>query len=242
VYTAGRAIPGAAEAIGRLRRAGIPLVFATNTTRHPRRVLVERLGKMGIPVEPSELFTAPRAAAAWLRGRGARRLMLLLPEATWDEFDAFQRDERAPEHVVVGDLGASWTYGRLNAAFLALLGGAELVAIHKNRFWNPGDGPRLDAGPFVAALEYASGKEATLVGKPSPAFFRAAAAALGVPMDHVLVVGDAVLNDVRGGRSAGCRAVAVRTGSFREEDLQALEEPPEAVLGSIAELPAYLGL
>lgn len=242
VYTAGRAIPGAARAIERLRSAGIPVVFATNTTRSPRRVLVERLRGMGITVEGSELFTAPRAAAAWLRERGARRVMLLLPEVTWEEFGELERDDRSVEYVVVGDLGEAWTFERLNGAFHALLGGAELLAIHKNRFWNPGDGPRLDAGPFVAALEYAVGKAATLVGKPSAAFFRTAAAALGVPLERVLVVGDAVLNDVRGGRAAGCRAVAVRTGSFREEDLAALEEPPEAVLDSLADLPDYLGV
>ncbi len=242
VYTAGSAIPGAAEAIRRLRRAGIPVVFATNTTRHPRSVLVGRMRAMGIEVDEEELHTAPRAAAAWLRREGARRLMLLLPEAAWEEFAEFERDEVSPDHVVVGDLGEAWTFERMDTAFRALLGGAGLVAVHKNRFWNPGDGIRLDAGPFVAALEYASGKGAILVGKPSPAFFETAAGALGVPLERVLVVGDAVLNDVRGGQAAGCRAVAVRTGSFREEDLDGLDRPPEAVLDSIADLPGYLGV
>ena len=120
--------------------------------------------------------------------------------------------------------------------------GAALVAIHKNRFWDPGDGLRLDAGPFVAALEYAAGNEAVLVGKPSAAFFRTAARALELPLERILVVGDSVLNDVRGGQAAGCRTVAVRTGSFREEDLAALGRPPEAVLESIAALPDHLGV
>ncbi len=234
-------IEGAPEAIARLRSARIPVVFATNTTRHPRRVLVERLRAMGIGVAEDELYTAPRAAAAWLRRRGARRLMLLLPEAAWEEFAAFEAGETSPDHVVVGDLGEAWTFERLNTAFRALLGGAKLVAIHKNRFWNPGGGLQLDAGPFVAALEYAAGTGAVLVGKPSPAFFETAAGALGVPLGQVLVVGDAVLNDVRGAQAAGCRAVAVRTGSFREEDLPELVNPPEAVLSSIADLPEYLG-
>lgn len=241
LYEGGVAIEGAAEALTRLRRAGIPVVFATNTTRHPRRVLVERLRVMGIGVAGDELHTAPRAAAAWLRRQEARRLMLLLPEAAWGEFAAFEVVAASPDHVVVGDLGEAWTFERMNTAFRALLGGAKLVAIHKNRFWNPGGGRQLDAGPFVAALEYAAGTTAVLVGKPSPAFFETAAGTLGVPFGQVLVVGDAVLNDVRGGQAAGCRTVAVRTGSFREEDLEALDTPPEAVLDSIADLPEYLG-
>jgi len=242
VYAAGSAVPGAPEAIRRLRSAGVPLLFGTNTTRHPRRVLVERLRSMGIALEEEELLTAPRAAAAWLRREGARKLMLLLPHAAWEEFADFEQDEAAPDHVVVGDLGEDWTFERMNRAFHALLAGASLVAIHKNRFWNPGEGFRLDAGPFVAALEYASGMEAVLVGKPSPAFFETAAASLGAPVDRILVIGDGVLTDIRGGQAAGCRTVAVRTGSFREEDLEELGSAPEAVLDSIAGLPAYLGL
>jgi len=242
VYMGDTVIHGAPAAITKLRNAGVPVVFATNTSRHPRRVVAQRLRSMGIHVTDPELHTAPRAAAAWLRQKGARRLMLLLPETTWEEFAGFGRDENAPDYVVVGDLGEAWSFQKLDSAFKALLAGAELVAIHKNRYWNPGGGLRLDAGPFVVALEYASGKHATLVGKPSPAFFETAAGTLGVPLDRVVVVGDAVLNDVRGGLAAGCRTVAVRTGSFREKDLEQLGQAPEAILGSLAELPGYLGL
>jgi ribonucleotide monophosphatase NagD (HAD superfamily) len=116
------------------------------------------------------------------------------------------------------------------------------VAIHKNRSWDPGGGLQLDAGPFVAALEYASGVEAVLVGKPSTAFFDTAARALGVARDRVAVVGDSVTNDVAGGQQAGCLGVAVRTGSFRSDELDRLARPPDAVLDSVADLPGWLGI
>jgi phospholysine phosphohistidine inorganic pyrophosphate phosphatase len=242
LFHAGRAIPGASAAISALRAAGVALCFATNTTRRPRSALVDRLRGMGIEVLPEELHTAPVAAAVWLQERRARRVSLLLAEETFEEFAAFERDDARPDHVVVGDLGDGWTFEVLNRAFRALLAGAGLVAIHKNRSWDPGGGLQLDAGPFVAALEYASGVEAVLVGKPSTAFFATAARTLGVSRDRVAVVGDSVTNDVVGGQRAGCLGVAVRTGSFRDVELDRLERRPDAILDSIADLPAWLGI
>jgi HAD superfamily hydrolase (TIGR01458 family) len=242
VYFGGRTIPGAAEAVAALRRAEVPFCFATNTTRRPRSELVEMLAEMGIRSVPEELFTAPVAAARWLEERGAHRVSLLLPEATFEEFEGFERDDESPEYVVVGDLGEAWSFLVLNTAFRALRQGARLVAIQKNRCWDPGDGPRLDAGPFVAALEYATGEPAVLVGKPSQPFFETAAAAMALDPGQVVVVGDSLENDVMGGQRAGCLGVAVRTGSFREQDLAALEVPPDALLDSIADLPEWLGI
>jgi HAD superfamily hydrolase (TIGR01458 family) len=242
LYFGSNAIPGAAGAITRLRRGNVPMCFATNTTRRPRSQLLSRLASMGIDIESKELLTAPVAAARWLAGVGATRVSLLLPEPTFEEFEEFSIDDETPEYVVVGDLGREWTFDRLNLAFRALDGGAVLVAIQKNRFWDPGDGLRLDAGPFVAALEYASEREAVLVGKPSAAFFATAADYLGVQLDRVAVVGDSVSNDVVGAQQAGCLGVAVRTGTFHEEHLKGIERPPDAVLDSIAELPSWIGL
>ena len=235
-------IPGAADAVDRLRQSGVPLCFATNTTRRPRSEIVNRLAVMGVEVKAEELFTAPVATSRWLAGVGAQRVSLLLPESTFGEFQVFTLDDETPEYVVVGDLGEEWTYDRLNRAFRALRRGASLVAIQKNRFWDPGGGLCLDAGAFVAALEYASEKVAVLVGKPSTPFFVAAAEYLAVPLNRVAVVGDSLINDVEGGQRAGCLGLAVRTGTFREEHLGGLERPPDAILESVADLPLWLGL
>lgn len=230
------AIPGAARAIAALRAARIPFRFTTNTTRHPRSTIVSRLRAQGIEVEVEEVVTPPVAAASWLKSRGARRISLLLPVVGRAEFAGFELDGTEPEYVVVGDLGAEWTFERLNDAFRALASGARLVALHRNRYWDPGGGNQLDAGAFVAALEYATGQEAVLVGKPNPNFFHAAAAGLGVPIGRVAVVGDDLESDVAGAHAAGCVAVAVRTGKFRDETSSA----PDAILDSIADLPRWL--
>jgi HAD superfamily hydrolase (TIGR01458 family) len=242
VYQEGQAIPGAAEALAALRHAGVPFRFTTNTTRRPRSALAEQLRGMGIPARPEEILSAPAAAAGWLRTQGIRRIHLLLAEATREEFSGFALDDRTPEAVVVGDLGEEWTFAILNQAFRCLMEGAELLAVQRNRYWHTDGGLSLDAGPFVAALEHGSGKTATLVGKPSPAFFAAAARELGAAQDRIAVVGDDLESDVAGARAAGMLGVAVRTGKYRPQDEECARAASDAVLGSIAELPSWLGL
>lgn len=240
----GRLLSGADRAVEALRSAGFAVGFVTNTSRRPRRAVLAGLRDAGLSAEPGEVLTAPAAAAAWLRERGLTRVALLVPPGTSEDFGEFtvvEGDAAEPaDAVVVGDLGDSWSYGRLDAAFRHLLGGARLVAIQRNRYWRTGGSLHLDAGPFVAALEYASGREAIVAGKPSPVFFEAAARSLDLTLEHVAMVGDDVEADVLGARAAGASGILVRTGKFREEDLD--RAGPHHVLDSVADLPGLLGL
>lgn len=240
VYQEGQAIPGAAEALGALRRQGFPFRFTTNTTRRPRTALAEHLQSLGVAAHAGEILSAPAAAALWLRSRGVSRVQLLLAEATFVEFEGFEITDSSPEAVVVGDLGEGWTFPLLNQAFRNLMEGAELLAIQRNRYWRTDGGLSLDAGPFVAALEYGSGKTATLAGKPSPAFFEAAAAELGLPRESIAVVGDDLESDVAGARASGMIGVAVRTGKYRSQDAERAGREANVVLDSIARIPDWL--
>jgi len=241
VYEAAAAIRGAQEAIDAIRRSGLPVRFATNTTRRPRGELVDRLRGFGIDVEPEEIVTAPIAAATWLTAHGVRRVALHIAEATLAEFGDFTIDDKRPDAVVIGDLGRDWTFDRLNRAFRQLQTGAHFVAMQKNRYWQTEGGLTLDAGPFVAALEYATGRDAVLVGKPSAAFFHGAAASMGLAVTEVAVAGDDINSDVRGAMAAGARGVLVRTGKFRAADLDGPGRSPDAVIDSLAGLPVLLG-
>jgi HAD superfamily hydrolase (TIGR01458 family) len=235
-----QAIPGAVEAVARLRRAGLAVRFGTNTTRFAREALVERLVSRGFEAHPEELLTAPLAARSLLERRGWRRIHLYVAESTYQDFSGFELDGPQPEAVVVGDLGSAWSFERLNTAFRTLLEGAELVAVQKNRYWKTEGGFCLDAGAFVAALEFASGKSALLAGKPSPAFFEASAGSMGIELASLVAVGDDVTSDIHGARSAGARAVLVRTGKFKPSDLETCPSPPSAVIDSVADLPELL--
>jgi HAD superfamily hydrolase (TIGR01458 family) len=237
-----KAIPGAIEAIAALRREGIPFRFATNITRVSRATLADRLTAQGLPVHRDEILSAPSVAARWLQNQGSRRVQLLLQRSTLEEFDGFEITDDSPEHVLVGDLGQEWTFGVLNRAFQNLLDGANLVAVHRNPSWWVEGKPMLDAGAFVASLELASGKTATVIGKPSPGFFEVAAQELGLPADRIAMVGDDPEADVFGSRAAGMKPVALRTGKYRPGHEGRLREEAAVVLDSIAGLPGWLGI
>jgi HAD superfamily hydrolase (TIGR01458 family) len=233
VYQEGSAIEGAAKAVEALRRAGVPFRFATNTTRLPRTALADRLRGLGVPAEPGEILSAPSAAASWLRSRGARRVRLLLARASWQEFEGLEIDDGTPEYVVVGDLGRDWTFDVLDSAFRNLMDGADLLAIQRNRYWRTEGRLSLDAGPFVAALEYASGRTATLLGKPSRAFYESAARELGLPPERIAVIGDDLEGDVLGPKEIGMIGVAVRTGKYRPEDEERTHAAADLVVDSL---------
>lgn len=235
-------IDGAVAALSSLRRARVPFRFLTNTTRRPRAEIVSRLSGAGFEVQARDCLTAPAVTATWLRERGAKSLMLLVDPATRGEFSEFDLDSQSPDFVVVGDLGETWTFELLDRAFRALMSGAELVAMQRNRYWRHEGRLSLDAGPFVAALEYATEREAHLVGKPSPQLFRTVARELGLAADRIAMVGDDLEADIRGAQSAGLVAVALRTGKYRPEAEEVTSQTADAVLSSIADLPRWLGI
>ncbi len=242
VFIGDRLVPGAADAVAALRRGGLPLRFGTNTTRISRAALVERMHRLGLELDAEEVLTAPLAAASWLERKGLWNVSLCVPEATHADFGHFTINETSPQAVVVGDLGAGWDFARLNRSFNHIMDGAEFVALQRNRYWDTGQGLALDTGPFVTALEYATGREAVVMGKPSQAFFRAAADSMGVDLFNLAVVGDDIGTDVAGAQACEAAAVLVRTGKFREGDLGRGAPRPDLILDSIASLPSALGV
>jgi ribonucleotide monophosphatase NagD (HAD superfamily) len=98
----------------------------------------------------------------------------------------------------------------------------------------------LDSGAFVAGLEYATGVEATVLGKPSPSYFAAALDALDAEPERTWLVTDDLEADVRVARLFGMRTALVRTGKFRPETLETADPAPDIVVSSVAHFPALL--
>jgi HAD superfamily hydrolase (TIGR01458 family) len=233
-------IPGTADAVGELRRAGLELCILTNTTGKTRGMLAERLAGLGLEFPAGRIVTAASAAADHLRSEhpGARVYALVEAGATGDldGIELVDRPERA-EVVLLGGPDGGWTYESLNGVFRALLRGVPLVAMQRNRWWPTAEGPALDAGMFVAGLEYAAAVVARVIGKPSPAIYRRACALLGVAPGEAMMVGDDLESDLPPARSIGMRTCLVRTGkgsSFPDTAEVDLD------IGSLADLPAAL--
>lgn len=241
IYVQDEAVPGAAEALERLRSAGIPIRLVTNTTMRPRRSILDRLERLGIEVDEAELITPASLAARRCAEAGYDSVSLVVLDELREDLEGLERRGDSADAVVVGDLGESWDYDVLNRAFRELMDGAALIALQRNRYWETSEGLSLDAGPFVAALEYASGREAQVMGKPSPAFFELAVGELGVAPERVAMVGDDVEADVGGAMDAGLAGILVRTGKYREDLVEESGIEPNATVDSVADLPALLG-
>jgi HAD superfamily hydrolase (TIGR01458 family) len=239
VHVGDRPLPGALAAVARLRAAGLPLGFVTNTSRNPKRAVLDRLRRLDLTVDEAEVFTPAEAARAWLAGH-RRTPHLLVAPALASEFDGLA--EHPDIAVVVGDAGRDFTYERLNAAFRALNAGADFLALARNRtFRDQDDELSLDAGAFVAALEYATGREALVLGKPARAFYQAAVAQLGATPAETVMVGDDVEADVSGALASGIgQALLVRTGKYREGAERGAEPAPTAVLDDLPAAASWI--
>jgi HAD superfamily hydrolase (TIGR01458 family) len=237
------AVPGAARAVEQLREAGHRLRFVTNNTTRGRKDLAFALQRLGIDLEEEELQTTPIAAARVLAGR--RVLALTMPRII-DDLKGIELVGESADAVLIGGADESYatnqvfSYMNLARAFAELEAGADLFCLHRNRWWQTARGPLLDTGAFVAGLEYAAGTEATLLGKPSAAFFQAALDVLDADAERTWMVGDDLDSDIDGAQKCGLRAVLVRTGKFRQEALDASPVHPDGILDSIAELPEWL--
>ena len=241
LHVGSRPVPGARELLEDLIAREIPFRLLTNTTTASRATLAARLRLMGLPVTEESLITAPMATAAYVRRQfpGVSCYLLAKGDAV-DDFRAAGVPIVGPDGkpdagvVVIGGAEDELTYARLNHAYRLLLGGAKLVAMHRNTAWRTAEGMALDSGPFVTALETATGTRATVIGKPAVAFFRQAIRDIGLPATALAMVGDDARNDLAPARRLGLVGVLVRTGKpvGPAEEAQA-----DVVIDSVAELP-----
>jgi HAD superfamily hydrolase (TIGR01458 family) len=240
LYVEDEPIAGAVEAVERLRGGGYALRFVTNTTAHSRARTLNKLARLGFAVGGRELVTPAALAVRYCSGRGHERVALIMNDEVKRDFAGLQETGDGADAVIIGDLGPAFGYDVLNRAFREVMDGAELIALQKNRFWLRADGLSLDVGPFVAAIEFATGREAHVVGKPAPGFFEEVLGDLGATAREAAMVGDDVESDVAGALRAGLAGVLVRTGKYREDVVRSSGIEPTATVATIAELPPLL--
>ena len=236
LYSGSHLIGNAPDTVAALQ-AHYPVRFLTNTTRHVPEYILQKLKNFGFSLKEEELFTALRAARDFLSAEEATALTLMTDEAS-AYFDAFYSE--TPDYVLVGDAYTNFDYAHMNRAFRALQNNAGLIAAAKNRYFQDADGElSMDAGGFIAALEFATGKEARIIGKPSKTFFHLAVTSMGLKPEEVLMIGDDIEADINGAQQAGLHTALVKTGKFQESDLEK-GITPDLLLEDVNTLPKYL--
>jgi HAD superfamily hydrolase (TIGR01458 family) len=238
-----KALPGAVDAMRRLRDDGIPFRLITNTTTKTRADLAGTLTEAGFDVAGEDVVTAVVATAAHLGKAhpGARVFVLSDGNATEDLAGVELVAVDDADVIVIGGAYEDFTYEMMNRIFRRLMDGASLVGMHRNLFWKTSQGWELDGGAYIAGLEEAADTKATICGKPEKAYFDSALATLGVTADRAAMVGDDIVNDILGAQAAGLTGILVRTGKYREGDEDREDGRPDHVVPSFADVPALLG-
>ncbi len=246
VFLAGKTSPrliSGRRAIAALRVRNLPFRLLTNTSTHPRSHLAETLQNLGVGVEPGEIHSALETTIAVAARRFPGGRCLVVGEAGMRDLAArsgLELVDEAPADVVLVGLTREANYELLSAAARCLVRGAALLGAHRNKLWRDEKGRALSCGPWVAALEYATGVQAETFGKPSGAFFDEACEPLGIPASSTLMIGDDATVDVRGAQAAGLRAGLVLTGKTSRDDIVRLGISPELVLEEVDDLVELL--
>ncbi len=221
VYRGEQVLPGARELVEWLDASGRKTLYLSNNSIATPQEVTAKLARLGMPRPEGRVLTAGYAAAQALAQRfpGGRVFVLGLPpvermieeaglHAVWSE----REDEQIPD-AVLSALDRNLTYDRLKRALHAILGGAAFYAVNRD--------PRLPmehgvfdpgTGSITAALEYASGQQAQIIGKPAPAIAQQAMRLLGVSPEETLMVGDGLDLDIVAGHAANVTTALVLTG------------------------------
>jgi HAD superfamily hydrolase (TIGR01458 family) len=256
----GEALPGSMEAVTSLAARGIPFRVVTNFSSLHRETLAGWFARGGLTIDPERIITGSSATAADTAARhpGKPLFVLAAPDAV-REFEgqrllsAAEADAAPPgtvAAVVIGDAGDDLSFRNMDIAFRLVRGGADLLAMHRNPWWLTPKGETLDAGAFVVGLEFATGRRATILGKPSPTVFRQAVAGLvadlgeRLPRSAFAMVGDDLRADVTAAQRVGLRGILVLSGKTdaaeAERAARAGTRGPDAIAATLADVVAAL--
>jgi HAD superfamily hydrolase (TIGR01450 family) len=242
IYHGKTVIPGAAEAIQKLRLRGLKAVFATNSSLKTRADVANKLTSMGIPATEQDVFTSAYLASLLIRRIGDSKKVLVIGMDGLKKEISYQAVVVAQppcDFVVVG-MDTTFSYEKIHMAMDAIMGGAVFIVCNRESNF-PGDNGRIypGCGPMVAAIEAAVGfSPKYMVGKPNVLMLENIAASYHAKSSEILVVGDSVESDVEMALAFGSPAVLVGKHLSRSKigklkplyEIKSLDELPGLVL------------
>lgn len=207
----------------------IPACILSNSTLRTSELMKNFLQEKGLRLN-IPAFTAFDVTLEFVR-KHYSKVKVYCRDYLYHHFEGII-DDQNPEAVVIGDIGNRWNYDTINEIFNYVMKGAEMIAMHKNKFWQPEGKLILDAGAFVTAIEFATGKQATVIGKPSPLYFKTAVENLGKNFNNgFLMIGDDLENDVLAAQRIGGKGILILTGKTKSADIK--DAKPDFIVNSL---------
>jgi NagD protein len=239
IYKGSEPIPGAVEFIDKLRREGYPFLFLTNNSQRTSRDVSYKLRTLGFDVNDEDIFTCGMATARYLATKKAQGTAYVIGEGgLLNELHqvGFSIVDDNPDYVIIGE-GRTIMLESVDKAINMVMNGAKLIATNLDPNCPVGNGRyRAGCGAFVAMLEFATGKQAFSVGKPSPVMMRMARKALQLATDETIMIGDTMGTDILGGGAMGFTTVLTLSGVTQESDLDKYAYAPDFIIQSVGDL------
>ncbi len=210
---------GGSAVVRKIRRTGKKILVLTNNSTDTLATIHSNLMKFDIPVRREEILTSGMLTAEYVLHKYGRVTYFLVGEKGLDAEltrAGLKRASSERADVVIVGLDRKLTYDKLDRAVRVINRGARLIATHAARMYMYRSGPAIAVGPIVRALEYATGKRATIIGKPSTLMFELALQRARCGKDDAVMIGDQIETDIRGARRAGIDSILVLTGVDKE--------------------------
>ena len=232
---------GGREVVEKLKHSGRKTFVLTNDSTHVRDEIYQNLNKLGFSFAVEDILTSSYLTARYLTESFGKASFYLIGE------DGIKRELEAaghyvstePEAVVVG-LDRQLSYEKLDNAVKLLRSGARLVGSYGGAMYMGDRGPALSAGPIIKALEFASGRRAVMIGKPSPRMFTLALQLANEKAGKAVMVGDQIETDVVGARKAGVHTILVLTGVETRESVGRSKIKPDMIIDNLQALGTVL--
>ena len=241
IYQNEKLIENTISTINELEKRKIQYRFITNSTSKSKKSICDYLNTFGLTVTESKVCTTWNTASRYCINNNIFNIKLFtLAKNIEEDLTDLNFVESNPDAIILGDLEQKFKYQILNEIFLDLLNGAELIALHKNRYWLKNEKIVLDLGPFVSLLEYASNKKAIIVGKPNKTFFSIASNDFNLNNSNIAVIGDDINADVKGAQDANMIGILVKTGKYIENEIKNNQIKPDLILDSFSDILNYL--
>ena len=231
----GKVYAGAIELVNSLREKGIIIRILTNSTLKSRKQCADQLKEKGFNIYETEVITASYATAQYLKSLQPQSCWIMLKGKGLEEFRALNQDGQKPEYLVLGDMREDFNFHNMNKALQLLKNGAKFIVMITEAVDSSLGQLELTVGAYGKMLEEAAQVKATYIGKPNKYIFQITLENMDIDKSKVLMVGDKVATDILGAKKAGLKSALVKTGEFKETDLNC-DIKPDYIFDSIKDV------
>ncbi|MGB9819983.1 MAG: HAD-IIA family hydrolase [Pseudothermotoga sp.] len=242
-YLGDSLLPGAMDFVETVRSQGKRFLFLTNNSSKDSKQYADKLRRLEVDVDASDVFTSGEATAIFIKRRyGSARIFVIGTQSLVRTFEGYGHivAKTDPQVVVLG-YDTEVNYEKLALGCLFIRKGVDYIATHPDINCPSADGPLPDAGSFISLIERSTGRKPDfIVGKPNPLMLEMIVEKTGVEPERIAMVGDRLYTDMEFAKRSGIFSILVLSGESTLEDLKKVEEKPDLVLQNIGELALML--